>query len=313
MTRSTRRAWMTRTPATLAGMLALGRTPSRAASAQKPDEPFGFCLNTSTIMGQKLAAPEQFEVAAKAGYAAVEPWIRDLDDHRKAGKSLADLGKRIKDLNLAIPSAIGFAEWAVDDDVRRARGLEQMKRDMETVLAIGGTRIAAPPTGATDKPGLDLRKVADRYRAILEIGDKIGVIPQVELWGFSQNLSRLGEAALVAIEAHHPKACILADVYHLYRGGSDFSGITRLNGDSLHVLHMNDYPAEPPRSEITDAQRVYPGDGVAPMGELFRNLRAIGFRGYLSLELFNREYWKQDALTVARTGLEKMRSVVKSS
>ena len=30
----------------------------------------------------------------------------------------------------------------------------------------------------------------------------------------------------------------------------------------------------------------------------------------LSLELFNRDYWKQDALTVARTGREKIQALV---
>ena len=41
---------------------------------------------------------------------------------------------------------------------------------------------------------------------------------------------------------------------------------------------------------IADADRVYPGDGVAPIKQILRDLRAIGFRGMLSLELFNREY-----------------------
>ena len=31
----------------------------------------------------------------------------------------------------------------------------------------------------------------------------------------------------------------------------------------------------------------------------------------LSLELFNRKYWTQDPLTVARTGFEKMNALVK--
>ena len=56
-----------------------------------------------------------------------------------------------------------------------------------------------------------------------------------------------------------------------------------------------------------------PGDGVAPLKEILRELRRIGYRGVLSLELFNRDYWKQDALTVARTGLEKMKAVVRAS
>jgi sugar phosphate isomerase/epimerase len=117
----------------------------------------------------------------------------------------------------------------------------------------------------------------------------------------------------VALESGHPQACILADVYHLYKGGSSVNGLRLLNGSALHVLHFNDYPAEPPRASITDAQRIYPGDGVAPLKAILHNLRDIGYRGVLSLELFNRDYWKQDALTVARTGLEKMRTVVRTS
>src|SRR5262249_12380132 len=150
---------------------------------------------------------------------------------------------------------------------------------------------------------------AERYRALLELGDEMGVVPQVELWGFSKSLSRLGETALVAVESRHPKACVLADVYHLHKGGSGFAGLRLLSGQALQVRHMNDYPANPGRAEITDAPRVYPGDGVAPLVPMLRDLHAAGFRGVLSLELFNRDYWSLDAFQVARTGLEKMKAV----
>jgi sugar phosphate isomerase/epimerase len=100
------------------------------------------------------------------------------------------------------------------------------------------------------------------------------------------------------------------DVYHVYKGGSDFSGIKLLGGAGMHVFHVNDYPASPPRETITDADRVYPGDGVAPLDQLFRDLRDAGFGGVLSLELFNRTYWEKDALEVVRTGLEKTRAAV---
>ncbi len=33
----------------------------------------------------------------------------------------------------------------------------------------------------------------------------------------------------------------------------------------------------------------------------------------LSLELFNRKYWSEDPLQVARTGLEKMKAIVQAS
>lgn len=308
---TTRREWLAAAPILLGAGAA---APSlRAEEAPMTAPGFRFALNTSTISGQKLTLVQELEIAAKAGYQGVEPWLREIEAHVQAGGSLADLKKRIADLGLAIPSAIGFAEWAVDDDARRAKGLEQMKRDMETVAAIGGTRIAAPPAGATDRADLDLAKVAGRYRAILEAGRAIGVVPMVEVWGFSKSISRLGEAAMVAIGADHPDACILADVYHLYRGGSGFEGIKLLNGRALPVLHMNDYPADPPRAEITDAQRVFPGAGVAPLPTILRDLRAIGFEGYLSLELFNREYWGRDAEAVAREGIDRMRTAVEAA
>ncbi len=286
----------------------VGAEPGRSAS-----EPFGYCLNTSTISGQKLSIVEEVELAAKVGYHGLEPWIRELDAYVKGGGSLKDLGKRIADLGLSVESAIGFFDWIVDDDERRKKGLEEAKRNLEIVRAIGGKRLAAPPAGATDRTDIDLRKAAERYRILLELGDEFGVVPQAEVWGFSKTLTRLGEAAQVAIDCGHPKACILPDAYHLYKGGSAFSGIRLLNGNAIHVFHFNDYPASPPRSEITDAQRVYPGDGVAPLKDLVRDLNAIGFKGMLSLELFNRDYWKQDAASVLKTGLEKMRAVVRSA
>ncbi len=135
----------------------------------------------------------------------------------------------------------------------------------------------------------------------------------VEFWGPSKTLSRLGEALLVAVESGYPKACVLADVYHLYKGGSGFTGLNLAGPQALQVIHTNDYPATPGRDKITDADRVYPGDGVAPLKQLFRDLYRLGFRGHLSLELFNRTYWMQDAMVVARTGLEKLRAVVRAA
>ncbi|HWI59020.1 MAG TPA: TIM barrel protein, partial [Bacillota bacterium] len=117
-------------------------------------------------------------------------------------------------------------------------------------------------------------------------------------------------AVAAAIESGHPKACILGDVFHAYRGGPDFSGWRLLGPLAMPVLHLNDYPATPSREEINDSHRVMPGDGVAPLGEIFKTLQQVGARPVLSLELFNREYWKQDALTVAKLGLEKMKAVV---
>ncbi|MFO0912349.1 MAG: sugar phosphate isomerase/epimerase [Pirellulales bacterium] len=275
-----------------------------------PAKTFRLCLNTSTIRGQKLGIVEEVELAAAAGYQGIEPWIGELTDYQQAGGSLKDLGKRIADLGLKVESAIGFAQWIVDDDQRRAEGLEALKHDMDLVRQIGGTRIAAPPAGATEQSGMDLFVIAKRYRAALEVGQQMGIAPQLELWGFSKTLSRLGELVFVATEAAHPLACMLPDIYHIYKGGSDFAGLKILAGPAMHVFHVNDYPAQPPRDTIRDSDRVYPGDGIAPVTEILTQLYRNGYQGALSLELFNPTYYERPAKEVVETGIRKMREAV---
>ncbi len=289
--------------------------PGAGVLAGQPPTPTGtflLGLNTSTIRGQKLSIVDEIAIAEKAGYRGMEPWVDELERHAESGGSMEDLAKRFRDAGISVESAIGFFDWIVDDPDRRRKGLEAARRSMELVRRAGGKRLAAPPVGATDRAMPDLFKVAERYRALLEIGDQIGVVPQVEVWGFSRTLGRLSEAALVAMEAAHPKACILPDVYHLHRGGSSLDGVGLLSPRAIHVFHFNDYPADPPREKLTDADRVYPGDGSAPLKALLKDLANGGFHVMLSLELFNRKHWQEDPLIVARTGLEKMKGLVES-
>jgi sugar phosphate isomerase/epimerase len=270
---------------------------------------FKYCLNTGTIRGQKLGLVNEIELAAKAGYQAIEPWVQSIQQYVEQGGSLSELKRRITDLGLTVESAIGFSTWIAEDADKRAQGLEQARRDMDLLAQIGAKRLAAPPAGATSDPILDLQDAADRYRALLEVGDGLGVVPTVEVWGFSKNLTRLSQAVYVAVECRHPRACVLADAYHLYKGGSDAFGLRLLSAEALPVFHMNDYP-DMPRETIQDRDRVFPGDGVAPLGQILKDLHAINPAMVLSLELFNAEYWKRPALDVAREGLAKMKQAV---
>ncbi|MDY3563108.1 sugar phosphate isomerase/epimerase [Gemmata sp. JC673] len=303
------------------GAAALVARPAEAR-ADAPKSSFGFCLNTSTVRdkdGKSRPITELIDIAAKAGYDAFEPWVSEVDAYLKGGGTLKELRTRVADAGLKIADLIGFAEWIVEDTDRRKRGLEQAKRDMDWAAELGCPRVAAPPVGATGgaskrddpkftQPIIDLVAAADRYRALLDLGAKMGVIPVAEVWGFSKTMRRLGEALLVAVECGDARGCVLPDVYHLYKGGSDFAGLPLLSASAIGIFHVNDYP-KIGRDQINDADRVYPGDGIAPLKDVFAALRKMNYTGFVSLELFNRNYWKQDPHVVAKTGLAKMRAV----
>ena len=295
----------------LAATVGASALPKSALSAPKPSA-FTLCLNMSTIRGHKLGFVNELETASKAGFRSVEIWIDSLQEYLKNGGTTADARKRTGDLGITIENLIGFSPWIIDDDSARAKGLDQMKREMVLLAELGCKRTAAPPVGAQtpDSPVIDLRKAAERYRAILEIGDQTGVVPQLELWGFAKNLNKLSEVMYVAIESGHPSARVLLDIYHLYKGGTAPASLPLVGKPAIDIFHVNDYPANHSRETITDPDRIFPGDGVAPIHETLRLIKRTDKPIVLSLEVFNKGYYARPAQDVANTAMAKMKAVV---
>ncbi len=282
----------------------------RAAAPPPSYGPFKFSLNTSTISGQKPGLLQYIDIAAKAGYDGVELWVSDIKEYLEKGNTLPQLNAYIKARGLVVENAISFTEWMVDDDTRRKAALDTLEGEMKIMAALGCKRIAAPPMGIEAGIPLNIAKAGERYRAILQLGRKYGVMPLLEFWGASGTVYNFGQALDIAAAANDTEARILPDVYHLFRGGSGFNCLQLVNGKVIDIIHMNDYPGNKTVAEQTDADRVYPGDGVAPFKLILQNLKAMGGTKWLSLELFNEAYWHQDALLVATTGLQKIKKLV---
>lgn len=279
---------------------------------QRPaTEPFGYCLNTSTIRGNNLDIEQVVAAAGKAGFDAIEPWVSELDAYTKEGGSLKNLGRRIADAGLTVANLIAFNAVLTDDDTQRAAAMERLKVDMDKVAQIGGTRIALPP--GNNRVAVSLDNAASYYREALELGEKTGVQPLLELWGTHPLLGPLRNGIYVTVAAGRADASLLLDVFHLYKSGTPFTSLRQINGGALHVIHINDYPQAAESSTLNDGNRVYPGDGVAPFPQILRDMRDNGFRGYFSLELFNKEYWAKSADVNLKTGLDKIRGVVRQA
>jgi 2-keto-myo-inositol isomerase len=299
--------------AAVSSVAADAQAPSPGASRTRPaNEPFGYCLNTSTIRGNNLDIAAEITAASKAGFHAVEPWLQEIDKYVSGGGTLKDLSKRIADAGLTVENAIAFTSVLDDDDTRRAASMEALKVNMDKVAQIGGKRIAVPP-GNNRAASVTLDNAARYYREALEMGEKMGVQPLLELWGTHPLLGPLSHGIYVTVAAGRVDASLLLDVFHLYKSGTPFASLKQINGAALHVMHLNDYPQAADSSTLNDSNRIYPGDGVAPFRQMLRDMRDNGFRGYLSLELFNKEYWGKSADENLKTAMEKIRATVRAA
>ena len=114
----------------------------------------------------------------------------------------------------------------------------------------------------------------------------------------------------VAMESGHPSARVLLDTYHLYKGGSPVETLSLVGKKGIELMHINDYPSIK-RETITDADRVHPGDGVGPIKEILKHLKKTDQPLILSEEVFNKNYYAQDPLQVAKTAYSKITEVIK--
>lgn len=261
-----------------------------------------YALNTSTIRPASLM--EKIRIAGQTGYQGIELWNDDLTAHQEQGGSLAEVRQALADYGLAVPTVIALHGWLGAAGAAREQALEEVRRRMAQAAEVGAEFIVASPP----RDPCDLRRGGADYRELLEMGRELGVRPAMEYLGFVQSVHTIDQAWQIAEDADHPDASLIMDPFHIVRGGGPIASIANVPGDKVAVWHWNDAPGSKPFAEQSDADRVMPGDGAAPLREIERLAREQGYAGFVSLELFNPGLWEQDPAEVARIGLEKMRA-----
>ena len=99
---------------------------------------------------------------------------------------------------------------------------------------------------------------------------------------------------------------MVLDTFHFYAGGSSIGAIRDVAPEKIFILHMND-AEKLPKSELQDAHRLFPGEGVIPLAEIVSGLEDIHYEGPVSLEMFRPAYWALPPEEVAKKGIAAIR------
>ena len=276
---------------------------------QNGASPWPISLDTATIRPASLR--DKVKIAAEAGYDGIEPWDNELEEFEKSGGNLKELGFEIKKLGLKVPSVIGLWDAIPDTMELFNSSLPETRRRMRMAHDIGAEHIQTIPNKLSEN--FDQKWVAERYRDIIEIGLKEYKIKPALVFVKYFTIKTLGQAVGVAMDANHPMARVIPDVYHMYISGGGFEGLKLLKGDAIAIFQFNDSPSTPAFKDLNDEHRVYPGDGILLLDSIFKDLKETGYKGFISLEMYNPNYYKLDLLTVAKTGLKKTLEVLKKA
>jgi 2-keto-myo-inositol isomerase len=265
---------------------------------------FTYCLNTSTIRPTPLL--DKIRFAGAAGYSAIEPWNDEITEYLAAGGTLAELKSALADAGLKVVSVIALHSWVTAEGDEYQRVLGECRRRMDQAAALESPYIVASPPHEV----VDLGRAARRFGELLRLGRDAGVTPSMEFLGFVAGIKNVASAWTIATQCGEPGATVVADVFHMMRGGGSVDDLLTLPGDRIACFHINDLPASPDPLVQTDADRVMVGEGIADLPRVIKNLRAINYRGPISLELFNPALWEQDPAEVIRVGLDRVKGLV---
>lgn len=258
-----------------------------------------IALNGATTMHADLAT--DIKAAGAAGFDLIEIWAAKLREFLK-NNSVAELKNLLEENNLK-PYSINSIEHIT---FRTAEDYRKIKAETEELSAIAGELncpyIVVVP-GKLPENADEESIVHESEKVLNELADIAGkqdVSLAFEFLGQTDcSVQTLDLCSKIVEKVDRKNVGLVIDTFHFYAGNSSFEAIDKLDPEKLFIFHIND-AENLPKENLTDAHRLYPGEGILPIKEIKKRFDKIGYDRMVSIEIFRPEYWNEDPFEVAR-------------
>ncbi|MDG9882986.1 bifunctional sugar phosphate isomerase/epimerase/4-hydroxyphenylpyruvate dioxygenase family protein [Pseudomonas sp. GD04058] len=228
--------------------------------------------------------PEKLEAIAAAGFDGVEIFENDLLYYDGSPR---EIRQRCADLGLDITLFQPFRDFEGCRRDRLARNLDRAERKFDLMQELGTDLVLVCSNVAADALGEkqilvdDLGLLAERAGARnLRIG--------YEALAWGRHVNQWQQVWDIVREANHPALGMILDSFHTYSIKGDPSGIADVPGDKIFFVQMADAPIlAMDVLEWSRHFRCFPGQGEFDLPAFLAPILKAGYRGPLSLEIFN--------------------------
>ena len=238
-------------------------------------------INGATIPGSDLLTG--IHVAGAAGFSFYEPRVpRLLEIDTPQGRRDAQSALTDEELKWLPINALENVFAASSDQIQQAA-------HEVCALASGfGIKQVILVPGATDRD-VSLSEAQDTIGQLKLIAALYGVDFLYEFIGFPYHaFSSIAQARNVARAADLP---LVLDTFHLAVSQTTGEAIQGMDAAEIGLIHLSDaIVGDRLMTDITDEDRVLPGEGGLPLSDYVGALANIGFEGPLSVEVFHPKY-----------------------
>lgn len=246
-------------------------------------------LNRSLVTGKQVSWPDFCALAHYHGYPGVDVDLGPASgDGVEATRDLL-AGKSLR------PSVVGCPVNFREDETKFQETLKQLPAAAAFAAGIQCPRMVTWVPSSFDQPKDVMWKLlTSRFAAIARILADHGMRFGLEYLGplhirtarphvFAHNMEQF---LLLAAECG-PNVGILFDTWHWHHAGDTLADIEKAGQERIVHVHVNDAP-QLPAEEIRDNERLFPGEGIIPLKDIFTTLRKIGYQDAVSPEVLGR-------------------------
>lgn len=228
--------------------------------------------------------PEKLEAIAAAGFDGVEIFENDLLYYAGSPREVRQL---CADLGLAITLFQPFRDFEGCRRDRLQKNLDRAERKFDLMQELGTDLVLVCSNVAADSLG-DERTLVDDLRLLGEHAGARGLRIGYEALAWGRHVNTWQQVWNLVRQADHPAVGVILDSFHTLSLKGDPRAIAAIPGEKIFFVQMADAPIlAMDVLEWSRHFRCFPGQGEFDLPGFLAPILRSGYRGPLSLEIFN--------------------------
>jgi len=253
-----------------------------------------YSIATVSISG---TLSNKIEAIAAAGFTGIEIFENDLISH--VG-SLTDLRQEMTDLGLTVEVYQPFRDFEGMPEPFRSRNFDRAERKFDLMEELGTDLLMICSNVSPHALG-GIGRAADDLHELGERAAKRGMRIAYEALGWGRHVNDYRDSWEIVRRANHPNVGLTLDTFHIFSRATEIDSMLNIPGDRIFLVQVADAPqlSMDPLS-WSRHHRCFPGQGELDLASFMTNIRATGYDGPLSLEIFNDQFRSSDHFRHAR-------------
>ncbi|ANT62619.1 3-keto-5-aminohexanoate cleavage protein [Salipiger sp. CCB-MM3] len=247
--------------------------------------------------------PEKLEAIAAAGFDGVEIFEQDFIAHDGGAR---EVGRMIRDHGLEIPLFQPFRDFECLPEPLRSKAFDRAKRKFDVMQELGTDLILICSSVHPRSLG-GIQRAANDLAELGEIAKERGIRLGYEALAWGRHINDHRDAWEIVRQADHSNVGIILDSFHTLGRKLDPESIRAIPGEKIFFVQLADAPAiEMDLLYWSRHFRNMPGEGDLEVKRFMQAVMAAGYKGPISLEIFNDQFRGSNARATAQDGYRSL-------